>query len=72
MEILYDDRDIQPGVKFNDADLIGIPIQIIVGQRNFKKDKIEYKLRQNNKKVTIDIDKIVEKVSDLIEDLKKN
>lgn len=67
VEILYDDRDIQPGVKFNDADLIGIPIQIVVGQRNFKKEKIEYKLRHDNKKITMDKDKIVDKVLELIE-----
>ena len=43
--MLYDDRDERAGVKFNDADLIGIPIQLIIGDRNLKEDKIEVKSR---------------------------
>lgn len=71
IEILYDDREVQPGVKFNDADLIGIPLQIVVGQRNFKKDKIEYKLRRDNEKITIEKDKIVETVQEIIREFKQ-
>jgi len=42
-EVLYDDRDERAGVKFNDADLIGIPVQVIVGERNLKDGKVEIK-----------------------------
>ncbi len=36
-EVLYDDRtDLRPGFKFKDADLLGIPVQVIVGEKNFK------------------------------------
>lgn len=45
-EVLYDDRDERAGVKFNDADLIGIPLQIIVGERNLKENKVEIKERK--------------------------
>ncbi len=45
-EVLYDDRDERAGVKFNDADLIGIPVQIIVGERNLKENCVELKFRQ--------------------------
>ncbi len=45
-EALFDDRDISAGIKFKDADLIGIPIQIIVGEKNAKKDFIEVKMRK--------------------------
>ncbi len=44
-EVLFDDRDISAGIKFKDADLIGIPIQIIIGEKNAKKDVVEIKNR---------------------------
>ena len=41
IEVLYDDReDVRPGFKFNDADLIGIPVQLIVGEKNRKDGKV--------------------------------
>jgi len=45
-DVLFDDRNESAGVKFKDADLIGIPIKIIVGERNAKKGMIEIKLRK--------------------------
>jgi prolyl-tRNA synthetase len=48
-EVLYDDRDERAGVKFNDADLIGIPIQIVVGERDLKEGLVELRLRQTGK-----------------------
>ncbi|MBI3313983.1 MAG: proline--tRNA ligase [Candidatus Omnitrophica bacterium] len=46
LDVLYDDRQERAGVKFNDADLIGIPVQIIVGERNLKENRVEIKFRQ--------------------------
>ena len=48
-DVLYDDRDISAGIKFKDADLIGIPIQIIVGEKNAKKGIVEIKIRKDRK-----------------------
>jgi prolyl-tRNA synthetase len=45
LEILYDDRDETPGVKFNDADLIGLPIRLTVSERSLKSGGVEYKRR---------------------------
>src|SRR5260221_3652930 len=45
IEVLYDDRDQRAGVKFNDADLIGLPIRITVSERSLAKDGVEFKLR---------------------------
>ena len=45
VEILYDDRGENPGVKFNDADLIGCPVRVTVGDRGLKKGTLEVKLR---------------------------
>jgi prolyl-tRNA synthetase len=47
-EVIYDDReDISPGVKFKDADLIGVPIQLVVSEKNIKNDEIELKIRKS-------------------------
>ena len=45
VEVLYDDRSENPGVKFNDADLIGIPLRITVGERSLKEGQVEVKGR---------------------------
>lgn len=44
---LYDDRNERAGVKFNDADLIGIPVQVIVSERNLSKGQVELKVRKS-------------------------
>ena len=46
IEVLFDDRDKSAGVKFSDADLIGIKKQIILGEKSFKEGKVEIKNRQ--------------------------
>ena len=48
-DILYDDRNESAGVKFKDADLIGIPLKVIIGEKNAKKDKLEVKDRRTGK-----------------------
>jgi len=52
-EVLFDDRDISAGIKFKDADLIGIPIQIIVGEKNAKRDVVEIKNRRDRSVVEV-------------------
>ncbi len=46
LEVLYDDRDDRAGVKFNDADLMGIPVRLTVGGRGVKKGVVELKVRR--------------------------
>jgi prolyl-tRNA synthetase len=48
IEPLVDDRDVRPGVKFKDADLIGIPFRITVGARGLKDGIVEFKLRSES------------------------
>lgn len=50
IEVLYDDRKERAGIKFKDADLIGIPVQIIIGSKNLAKNTIEVKNRKTNEK----------------------
>ncbi len=55
-EVLYDDRKERAGIKFKDADLIGIPVQIIIGSKNLAKNSIEVKNRKTNEKVSLSAD----------------
>lgn len=68
-EILYDDRDASPGFKFNDADLLGMPIQIIVGEKKLKENLVEVKLRKTDKRFDIELDNIKNKIEELIDTL---
>jgi prolyl-tRNA synthetase len=47
IEVLYDDRDARPGVKFADAELIGIPHRLVVGERGVDAGKLEYRGRRD-------------------------
>jgi prolyl-tRNA synthetase len=49
IEVLYDDREESPGVKFNDADLIGIPIRVTVAAKSLAKGGVELKRRDQPK-----------------------
>lgn len=59
MEVLLDDRQERPGVKFKDADLIGIPIQVIIGEKGLKNNKIEIKKRRTKESKMVSINKAV-------------
>jgi len=66
-EILFDDRkDVRPGVKFNDADLIGIPLQIIIGDKFVKENKIELKIRRTGERIFIDENDFFKKIDEII------
>jgi prolyl-tRNA synthetase len=47
IEVLYDDRDARPGVKFADAELMGIPHRVVVGERGVDAGKLEYRARRD-------------------------
>ena len=62
-EVLYDDRDATPGEKFNDADLIGIPIRIVVSKKTLTQKSVELKMRNEMKIKLISIKKLIEILS---------
>ena len=62
IDVLYDDRDERIGVKFGDADLIGVPKRIIVG-RDAKDNKVEFSYRNSSDKEIIDANDILKKLS---------
>jgi len=49
VEVLYDDREARAGEKFNDSDLIGIPMRIVVSDKGLEKGEFEVKLRKDGK-----------------------
>ncbi|UCD35493.1 MAG: proline--tRNA ligase [Nitrospiraceae bacterium] len=50
LDVLFDDRDERPGVKFKDADLLGIPCQVIVGKKGLQRGVVEFKVRKTMEK----------------------
>ncbi len=70
VEVLYDDRGENPGVKFNDADLIGLPIRITIGDRSLKKGQVEIKLRRQEKAAEVPVESAVEHVIERARELR--
>ena len=66
VEVMVDDRDERPGVKFNDADLIGIPIRITVG-KFAGEGKVEYKLRRESDHEIVTVDVAIAKATALVD-----
>lgn len=64
IDVIIDDREKSAGIKFKDADLVGFPLQIIVGSKGLKEGKLEIKNRASGKKELIDRDKISEYIQD--------
>ncbi len=62
IEVLIDDRNETAGVKFNDAELIGIPIIIVIGEKGLKKGKLEIKIRKTGKIIELEKQYISEKI----------
>jgi prolyl-tRNA synthetase len=68
-EVLYDDRDETPGVKFKDADLIGIPVRLTVSERSLQKDCLEMKLRREKEMRLVPLAETAGRVQSTIENL---
>lgn len=65
IEVLYDDRDTSPGVKFADADLIGIPYRVVVSEKTLKEASVEVKKRSEDKTKLV-------KIKDVLSNFKKS
>ena len=66
LEVLYDDRAESAGVKFNDADLIGLPVRVVVSRRNLRNGVVEVKRRSLPDAITVPIDRAVEAAEELL------
>ncbi len=59
IDVLWDDRDERAGVKMNDADLIGVPYQLVIGNRGLEKGEVEVKERRSGIKEVVSIDQVI-------------
>ncbi len=66
VEVLLDDRDVRAGVKFKDADLVGIPLRVVLGERGLKDGKLEIKWRWDKQAELIDLATAAETIAGLI------
>jgi len=66
VEVLFDDREESPGVKFNDADLLGIPIRVTVSPRTLKTNSVEVKKRSEKEAELVPLEGVVVKLKELI------
>ena len=67
LDVLYDDRLDSPGKKFKDADLIGIPLQVIVGKSYDELSEVEVKLRSSDDRLSLPFDGCVDTIKELFD-----
>lgn len=66
IEVVYDDRDERAGVKFKDADLLGIPLRITIGSKNLKDGKVEFKPRRETQAELVMLDAATAKAKEFL------
>lgn len=66
VEVLFDDRDESAGKKFADADLIGVPLRLVVSKRSMEQDSVEWKLRNEEKAENVSFKDLMKKVESFI------
>ena len=66
IEVLYDDRVESAGVKFNDADLLGLPVRVVVSPRNLRQKVVEVKRRSDSEASTVPRDEVVGEIKKLL------
>ena len=71
IEVLYDDRLLRGGVKFKDADLIGIPVRVTVGKKSVAEGQAEIKLRRESQSRNVPIDQVARQTAELVACLKQ-
>ncbi len=71
LEVLLDDRNERAGVKFKDADLIGIPLRMTIGERSLKENKIELGIRGKDKTILLNKDEVYEGISRILKEQEK-
>jgi prolyl-tRNA synthetase len=67
LEVLFDDRDTRGGVKFNDADLIGLPVRITIGARSIEAGGAEIKRRDSEDRETVPLAEVAQRVGQLVD-----
>jgi len=68
IEVLFDDRDDSPGVKFNDADLLGIPLRLTLSPRTLQSQSVEAKWRTEKEAPLLPLDNLAVQVKKLLDE----
>lgn len=68
IEVLLDDRDERPGVKFKDADLLGIPVRLTLGARSLKEGNVELKLRRDKESSNVSLGDAAAEVARIVKE----
>ncbi|MGZ8441040.1 MAG: proline--tRNA ligase [Candidatus Deferrimicrobiaceae bacterium] len=71
LEVLFDDREERPGIKFKDADLVGIPLRVTFGEKNFEAGFAEIRDRRTGMTERVEISEVVHRVCDVVEEKRK-
>lgn len=66
ISVLFDDRDERAGVKFNDADLIGCPVRVTVGERRLKTNTVEVKPRKSADNLTVELSQVATAIKNML------
>jgi prolyl-tRNA synthetase len=66
VEVLIDDRDERAGIKFKDAELIGIPVAVVIGPKGLKENIVEIKIRKTKESIKVPPDKVLESVLEIL------
>jgi prolyl-tRNA synthetase len=70
IDVIYDDRKVGPGFKFKDADLLGVPLQLVFGERDYKENKtLSYINRKTGEKTIVNVSELLEQFTNLNERL---
>ncbi|MCE5251898.1 proline--tRNA ligase, partial [bacterium] len=67
ISVIIDDRDERAGVKFNDADLTGAPVLVVVGERNVKEGFVELRIKDRNVKERIPVSTLYDRLKEAID-----
>jgi len=71
IDVLVDDRPLRGGVKFKDADLLGIPVRVMVGRKSLAEGSVEIKLRGESKSQKVPIEKAADRTIETVNSLKE-
>lgn len=72
VEVIYDDRNVRPGVMFSDADLLGVPVRVIVSPRNMAENVCEVVTRDKSVSKKVPVSEVKETVEQMVRDMLKN
>lgn len=70
IEVIYDDRDVRPGVMFSDSDLLGVPIRVVVSPRNLAEGLVEISTRDKSVNIKVKLEDVPATVAKLIKESK--